>query len=186
MWRIKLNIRHTVNRDLFQVLEIHRRAFGAEKGIEIAELVDGLFEDPTARPFVSLLALDGDTPVGHVLFTKARLTGPDAPTPISLLAPLAVIPEHQAQGVGGRLIEAGLECLAEAGVVLVFVLGHPTYYPRHGFRTAGVLGFGAPYPIPEEYADAWMVQELKSGILGRVTGQVICSDVLHQPQHWRE
>jgi putative acetyltransferase len=31
-----------------------------------------------------------------------------------------------------------------------------------------------------------MVQELCSGAIGRVEGKVQCSDVLNQPQHWRE
>ena len=69
---------------------------------------------------------------------------------------------------------------------MVFVLGHPMYYPKHGFCVAGKHGFDAPYPIPDEHADAWMIQELRSGVIGSVRGRVQCSDVLNQPQHWRE
>jgi putative acetyltransferase len=76
--------------------------------------------------------------------------------------------------------------LSESGVDLVFVLGYPEYYLRHGFKTAGILSFDAPYPIPEEHADAWMVQELRSGVIGSVSGKVQCSDVLNQPEHWHE
>ncbi|MES9857655.1 MAG: hypothetical protein ABW166_13785 [Sedimenticola sp.] len=76
--------------------------------------------------------------------------------------------------------------LKDSGVELVFVLGHPDYYLRSGFNPAGVLGYEAPYHIPEEHAGAWMVQELCSGIIGKVKGKVQCSDVLSQPQHWRE
>lgn len=88
--------------------------------------------------------------------------------------------------LGGQLIKEGLSQLKKSGVDLVFVLGHPDYYPRYGFITAGVLGYEAPYPIPEEHADAWMVQELKNGIIGKVTGKIQCSEVLNQPEHWRE
>ena len=49
--------------------------------------------------------------------------------------------------------------MAESGVELVFVLGHPDYYPRHGFKPAGALGFEAPYPIPDKNVNAWMVQK---------------------------
>ena len=103
-----------------------------------------------------------------------------------ILAPLAVIPDKQSRGVGGRLIREGLRLLSESGVELVFVLGHPEYYPRHGFKPAGALGFEAPYSIPDEHADAWMVQELCPGVIGRVSGKVMCADVLNQPEHWRE
>lgn len=68
----------------------------------------------------------------------------------------------------------------------MFVLGHPTYYPRCGFFPAGEQGFDAPYPIPEEHAAAWMVQQLNGNVLGNATGKVQCSNVLNEPQHWRE
>ena len=76
--------------------------------------------------------------------------------------------------------------MSETGVELVFVLGHPEYYPRHGFKPAGVHGFEAPYPIPDKHANAWMVQELHPGVIGNVNGKVICADMLNQPEHWRE
>ena len=66
------------------------------------------------------------------------------------------------------------------------MLGHPDYYQRFGFIPAGAQGFEAPYSIPEEHAGAWMVQELCSGVIGRVKGKVCCSEVLNQPEHWRE
>ncbi|MCP4699304.1 MAG: N-acetyltransferase, partial [Gammaproteobacteria bacterium] len=96
------------------------------------------------------------------------------------------LPEAHSTGVGGRLIEEGLRQLKKSGVELVFVLGHPDYYPRSGFVPAGALGYEAPYPIPEEVAGAWMVQELSSGVIGRVAGKIQCSKVLDQPEHWRE
>ena len=79
-----------------------------------------------------------------------------------------------------------LKELADSGVDLVFVLGHPGYYPKFGFQTAGLAGFQAPYPIPSQHADAWMVQELNAGVIGSIDGRVQCSKILDQPQHWRE
>jgi len=76
--------------------------------------------------------------------------------------------------------------LEVSGVDLVFVLGHPEYYPRFGFETAGRLGFEAPYPIPEKHADAWMVQELKNGMVSENQGKILCADSLNSPDHWRE
>ena len=69
---------------------------------------------------------------------------------------------------------------------LVFVLGDPGYYSRHGFSPAGIEGLDAPCSIPSEYADAWMVQALSPGVLERVSGQVVCADALHDPKHWQE
>ena len=176
-------IREATDSDLADVLRIEKGAFGYEKE---ANLVRDLLMDPSARPLWSLLAFDHDSPVGHILFTSAHLLGAQNDASISLLAPLAIIPGFQKQGIGGKLIEHGLQKLANTGVDLVFVLGHPGYYPRYGFKPAGVQGFEAPYPIPKEYANAWMVQELRPGVLDRIAGKVRCADMLNRPEHWRE
>ena len=181
--RAKLQIRQAVESDLSEILSIERLAFGHDKE---AELVRDLLHDPSAAPVLSLLAFQQDRAVGHILFTKARLTDTQDTPSIVLLAPLAVIPDAQKQGVGGKLIAQGLELLSRSGVDLVFVLGHPDYYPRYGFKPAGIRGFEAPYPIPEEHAGAWMVQELRPGVIGTVKGSVICADALNKPEHWRE
>jgi putative acetyltransferase len=71
-------------------------------------------------------------------------------------------------------------------VDLVFVLGHPAYYPRFGFSPAGARGLDAPYPIPQKNAEAWMVRELRPGVIGDCSGRVICADALADPEYWRE
>jgi putative acetyltransferase len=67
-------------------------------------------------------------------------------------------------------------------VDLVFVAGHPDYYPRHGFAPAGKLDFETHHPIPEKHADAWMVQALCQDVICSVSGKVICCDGLNKPQ----
>ena len=178
-----MHVREARAADLNDVLAVERLAFGYDKE---AELVRALLEDASAEPFLSLLAFDDDKAVGHILFTAAHLEGGQGAASITLLAPLAVVPDAQKKGVGGSLVERGLQLLSESGVDLVFVLGHPDYYPRHGFTSAGALGLSAPYPIPEEHAAAWMVQALRPGVIGSVSGTVVVADALNQPEHWRE
>ncbi len=85
------------------------------------------------------------------------------------------------------LIKEGLKRLKEMGSKLVFVLGHIEYYPKFGFITdAEALGFPAPYPIPVEYKDAWMIQSLGESEVSEFKGKVICADKLDKPEHWRE
>ena len=181
-----MKIRKSTESEKTEILEIHKAAFGEEKGPEIASLVRDLFTDKTAMPVLSLVAEEDNRLVGHVLYTKVNIVQTEAPVSAQILAPLAVLPGSQKSGVGSRLVNEGLEQLKKSGVELVFVLGHPEYYPRCGFTPAGALGFEAPYPIPEEHAAAWMVQELRPGVIGSVKGKVQCSEVLDQPQHWRE
>ena len=181
-----MKIRKSTESDRKDILDIHKKAFGDEKGVEIAKLVHDLLDDITAKPGLSLVAVEDDKAIGHVLFTKAVVTQADALISAQILAPLAVLPDIQESGIGQKLINEGLKQLRVSGVNLVFVLGHPTYYPRCGFRPAGAQGFEAPYPIPEEHSGAWMVQELNGNFLGKIQGKVQCSKVLNEPQHWRE
>ena len=181
-----MNIRKTTEHDEPAIWQVHEEAFGPQAGRTIADLAIALLHDPTARPFISLLACDGSTPIGHVVFTSVRISGPDKPPAAHILAPLAVLPGRQRHGTGTQLVRTGLTDLAESGCELVFVLGHPEYYPRFGFQPAGCLGFSAPYAIPKENANAWMVLELRRGAIENIAGTVLCADSLDRPEHWRE
>lgn len=181
-----MTIRTATDADRTEILKVHKIAFGPEDGPVIAALVNDLLDDATAQPLLSLVALGDGQITGHILFTRAELPGSEPPVSVQLLAPLAVVPGTQGQGIGQKLITAGLEKLAAGSVDLVFVLGHPGYYPRCGFQPAGVLGLDAPYPIPEKNAGAWMVQELKPGLLGKVTGTLQCARKLDEAEHWVE
>ncbi|UCH46528.1 MAG: N-acetyltransferase [Betaproteobacteria bacterium] len=181
-----VNVRKTSEADRQAVVDVIVAAFGDAEGHVIAELVSQLLADPSAQPLVSLVATVNDRVVGYVLYTNVRVEDSMQSVCASILAPLAVHPEYQSSGIGGRLITDGLKLLKETGVELVFVLGHPGYYPKYGFSPAGLKVFEAPYPIAPENSDAWMVQEIRAGILGRISGRVACADALDDPKYWIE
>jgi len=182
MWQ-DITIREASEQDMPAILAVLRDAFGRD---EEAKLVSALVNDPSARPYLSLVALAGDRAIGHILFTRAALLDTPRAVSVCLLAPLAVVPHAQRRGIGSRLIGEGLARLREAGTDLVFVLGYPHYYTRYGFAPAGPLGFAAPYPIPEKDADAWMVLALKENVIGTLQGRVACANALDRPEYWRE
>ena len=181
-----MKIRVATESDRSEILNIHNQAFGKEKGPVISKLVNDLMDDETARPILSLVAVNDNKLIGHILYTKVTITQTVSSVSAQILAPLAVLPSFQKSGIGQRLINEGLKILQTAGTELVFVLGHPTYYPRCGFAPAGIQGFDAPYPIPEEHSAAWMVQAINGDALGNIKGKVRCSKALNEPQHWRE
>lgn len=181
-----IEIREARPEEIPAIHELLAAAFGVEEAPRISRMVDEALTDPTARPLLSLVACRGHRVVGHILFTHAEVETGDEPLAASLLAPMAVHPEVQGQGIGGRLIAAGLEALEAMDLGLVFVLGHPGYYPRSGFEPAGVHGLNAPYPIPEAHAAAWMVKALRSDLLGQVTGRVRCAAALNHGDLWVE
>lgn len=179
----KLKFRTPHPSELEAVLSIHKQAFG---NIKEPQLVADLLVDPTAQPLISLVAeLEGRL-VGHILLTAVHIEGSSSSPACSILAPLAIIPKTQGRGIGQLLAAAALQKAGEAGQHMVFVLGHPTYYPKCGFRPAGCLGLQAPYPIPPEHADAWMVAELMEGATQRFPGTVKIAKMLDKPEYWRE
>ena len=131
-----------------------------------ADLVDALRE--RATPLISLVAEDDAEIVGHVLFSPVTLAA--EPGLILMgLAPMAVVPSRQRQGVGSSLVREGLERCRQLNAAAVVVLGHPEFYPRFGFSPAARLSLRSEYEVPEE---AFMVRELRDGALSGLSGTV--------------
>lgn len=180
-----IKIIKTDDRHFHDIIDVETRAFGHDKE---AKLTAGLLNDPTGLPMLSLLAMHGSKAIGHILFTRAYIDEmtPDQPL-FHLLAPLAVVPEYQKQGIGGLLIAEGLKQLKAMGSQMVFLLGHIDYYPRHGFiNDARQFGYHTLYPIPEEVKGAWMLQSLTAEEFPIKKGKVFCCNELNRPEHWRE
>jgi putative acetyltransferase len=93
------------------------------------------------------LAEDSSGPVGHIVFSRVWVEPQDGNRlPAAILTPLAVRPDRQRVGTGVRLMDYALKSLETRGETLFFVLGHPTYYPRAGFRSALAQDVGSPWP----------------------------------------
>jgi putative acetyltransferase len=131
-----------------------------------ADLVDALRQAGQAT--ISLVAISDGRLAGHVLFSPVTLS-PAIPNLRGLgLAPLAVLPEFQRQGIGTQLALRGLEVCRAATFDYVVALGDPRYYTRFGFRAARQFRLDNEYGVDE----AFMVIELRPGALSEVTGLV--------------
>src|SRR5437867_8940147 len=109
---------------------INAAAFGSQ---DEADLVDRLREEGVV--LLSLVAEISERIVGHILFSRMSIETTGGSVPAVALAPMAVLPEHQRRGIGGRLIRHGLNLLRRRGERIVIVVGHPDYYPRFGFSS---------------------------------------------------
>lgn len=181
----RLRLKETDSSDFKQIMQVEEQAFG---NIKEAQLTADLLNDKTAEPLLSLLAFHENKAIGHILFTRVYMNAMKTSQPLlHILAPLAVISEYQKQGIGGILIKEGLKRLKEMGSEMVFVLGHMEYYPKYAFiQDAKKLGYTAPFSIPEEVKNAWMVQSLNPEGFVIKPGKVVCADTLNKEQHWRE
>ncbi|MFA5228707.1 MAG: N-acetyltransferase, partial [Candidatus Paceibacterota bacterium] len=95
-----IQIRETNTNDFNDIMTVEKQAFGYDKE---AQLVADLLADKTAEPMVSLLAFYQNEAVGHILFTRTYFDNQETQPMMHILAPLAVKPEYQRQGIGGML-----------------------------------------------------------------------------------
>lgn len=179
-----IEVRESEIDDFNDIMEVEKQAFGYDKE---AKLTADLLKDKTAEPIIALLAFHKNEAIGHILFTRGYIDEMTSQPLLHILAPLAIKPEYQKMGIGGLLIRLGLNRLKKIDSKMVFVLGHMEYYPKFGFiPNAKKLGFSAPFPLPKEYSNAWMVQSLSPEGIPSRPGKIICANELNKPEHWRE
>jgi putative acetyltransferase len=158
-----LQIRDERAGDVRFVHDLNALAFPTE---DEADLVDVLREN--AEPLISLVAVEDEIIVGHILLTPVELTGKPS-LKIMGLAPMAVAPDEQRRGIGSQLVREGLERCRNIDAGAVVVLGHPTYYPRFGFLPATQNNIGCEYDVPD---DVFMIIELIVDYLAGAEGTI--------------
>jgi putative acetyltransferase len=122
---------------------------------EEARLVDLLRDSVHYVPDLALVAEEDGEILGFVMISYAAL-GDDR---VLSLAPVAVAPSRQREGIGTALIEEALRRADAMAEPLVIVLGHASYYPRFGFEPARRHGIEPPDGVPD---DVFMVKRLRS------------------------
>lgn len=150
-----MNIRRETVTDYPAIAQINTLAFGQDNE---AKLVDKIRNSDRYIPELSLVVEIEGMVVGHILFSYIDLAN-EQTLQILGLAPLAVHPEFQRQGIGSALIKAGLEIAEANKEAVVIVLGHPEFYTRFGFQTSAFYGIESPFPVPEEF---FMVKPLQN------------------------
>jgi putative acetyltransferase len=157
-----LLIRDEKPSDQHQVRKVNEAAF--ERADE-ADLIDRLRAEGAI--LLSLVAEADGQVIGHILFSRMSIQTERGIVPAAALAPLAVLPSHQRQHIGSRLVRDGLSALRDRGEAIVIVLGHKSYYPRFGFTAEKARYLASPFP-----AESFMALELVDAALANVRGSV--------------
>ena len=155
--------------DVEAIDKLLKRAFG---GTEESTLVHALRASEYFVPPLALVAEEPDAEgvnriIGYILFSRISIETRDGEIPALALAPMAVLPEQQRQGIGTQLILTGLDASRQLGYSIVVLIGHPQYYPRFGFEPARAYDLEVPFAVPDE---AFMALELLPGALNSVRG----------------
>lgn len=160
-----ISIREETGADATAIRAVNERAFG---GRVEAAIVDELRRSGGVT--LSLVAEKDGSIIGHILFSPVSISTAPGLSSVVGLAPMAVLPERQGQGVGSMLVGEGLQTLRARGHSAVVVLGHPRYYPRFGFVPATRFGLRCEFECPD---DAFLALELTPGALAGAAGGVV-------------
>ena len=147
-------------------------AFGSMDEANIVQLMR-LYSPAYDRRY-SVVAWDGDEPVGHTLFTPAALRLMGQTVPALAVGPVAVRPEWRRKGIGGDMLSLGHELGRREGFAFAFLYGIPDYYPRVGYR--------ACYGVAKVTID---VDKLPKATMSFQNRPVLAADIPWLVERWR-
>jgi putative acetyltransferase len=135
---------------------VNQKAFGQPQE---GQLVDALRTN--GGVLLSLVATLNGHVVGHILYSPLSVSSDGGKVVEAGLGPMAVLPEYQRRGIGGKLIETANQKLREVGCPFIVVLGHPEYYPRFGFKPASGYGIRCEWNVPDNVFMVLVMDQLK-------------------------
>lgn len=147
-----MKIRESLPADSEDIRQTYIQAFDESEAQVVSDLAVSLMNRKTQDRVISLVALHDGRIVGHVAFSPVLLRSSRELVGY-ILAPLAVLPARQKQGIGASLVRYGLDEITETGVPVVFVYGDPRYYARFGFETGLAKKYTPPYTL--QYPEGW-------------------------------
>lgn len=157
-----ITIRHEKPYDRPLTYSIIEKAFKRDAEARLADKLRLKSSD-----YLSLVAEDSGTIVGHIMFSPVLIKNGNEVQGMGL-APMSVLPSMQRRGIGTLLVKEGLKVLEQKGCPFVIVLGHPGYYPRFGFQPASRFNIRSQWEdVPEE---AFMILILDQKVMRNVSG----------------
>ncbi|ELS00752.1 putative acetyltransferase [Xenococcus sp. PCC 7305] len=175
-----MQIREANIKDSEGIKSLHLQAFDDSEAKLVSDLAVNLLHEKSTIKIISLVAIYKDTVIGHVTFSPVFLDSTGKHFGY-ILAPLAVLPAHQNQGAGSKIVKHGLDTISSLGAFIVFVYGDPQYYSRFGFKKEPAQNFTPPYVL--EYPEGWQAMKLNSAVFPEGS-RLTCVNSLNDPQLW--
>jgi predicted N-acetyltransferase YhbS len=169
-----MKIRQETEADYAAVFQLIKTAFQDMEYSDHKEqfLVEKLRKSAAFIPELSLVATADEQIIGFIILTKIHIDNGTQSFEALALAPVAVLPSFQGQGIGGQLIQTAHKIAKELGHQRIILLGHAEYYPRFGYELTSKYHIQLPFEAPEENC---MVHALTPDALTGVSGTVVYS-----------
>ncbi|MHC4878034.1 MAG: GNAT family N-acetyltransferase [Planctomycetota bacterium] len=174
-------IRNTESSDRESIQQIYCSAFPESERDVVSQVAVDLLTDESTPRVISLVAEIESELVGHVAFSPVTDMY-DGSLLGYLLAPLAVAPSHQKQGIGSALIQCGMQQLSQRGIEVLLVYGDPAYYSRFGFSTDTAERYVPPYEL--QYSFGWQGLVLNDQDTTPSPVTIACVPCLCDPALW--
>ena len=161
-----IEIRQERESDYEEVAQVIKIAFASAEHCDgnEADLVANLRKSQAFIPELSLVAVEQQKVIGHILFSKVKI---GEKTELAL-APLAVLPEYQRKGIGKSLIQEGHRIAQQLNYDYSIVLGSSDYYTKFGYIPASQYQITAPFPVEDEFFMALKLNQKAGSIKGMV------------------
>lgn len=167
----RITIRTAEETDYPGIYDLIRAAFKDDPNSDQneAEIVQKLQREKSFKNELSIVACYGNTIAGYILLSEVIITGKQQDYKALALAPLAVLPSFQKQGIGSALVKKAHQTATDLGYELIILIGHKEYYPRFGYTEASKHGITVPFDIPSPYV---MIRELRKDAALEISGMV--------------
>jgi len=158
------------------IAQVVAAAFGSPAE---ARLVEAIRASSNFVAHWSLVAELRARVVGHVMVSFVALRDGSAERRIASLAPLAVAPDVQGEGIGSALVSTVSARVDGDGEPLIVLEGSPVYYGRFGFEHSVPLGIHIRLPewAPPEAAQVLRLRNYDPSIRGHVVYPPAFDDV---------
>jgi len=156
-------------------------AFSTEEGEKIVQLIDGFIQEKNKNEIISLTAVKNNEIVGFISFSPIFFNE-DINISGYILAPLAVLPTFQNQGVATELINTGMKILKKDNLDFLFVYGDPKYYAKFGFNRQDSKIFIPPFQL--SYPNGWLGINLTQIKVPKTEIKFSCIDALSSEDLW--
>lgn len=157
-----------------EYLEVEKVIEAAFKDMELSDqtehqLVSKLRQSENFIPALSLVAVENEKIVGHILLTRITINNNHEQFESLSLAPVSVLPAYQKKGIGTKLINQAHETAKSLEFGSVILIGHEDYYPRFGYKKAEHFEIQVPFEVPKINC---MALELYPDSLKTISGMV--------------